>query len=62
MCGAADARIMIPNHDLGRSLEFIIGKIEMIFHEMPQIMLDRPLVLRRRRHDDRIRDNAVFVE
>ena len=62
MRGATDARVVVTNRDLRPSAQLLVIEMEVALDEVPEVVFDRSLILRRRWHDDGIGDLPVLVD
>src|SRR5581483_10062239 len=59
---ARDARVVVADRLLAEQGEPVVRHLQRALDDAPQVLLDRPLVLRRRRDDLRLEDRAVAVD
>ena len=59
---ARDARVVVPDQLFAAVRELVFGELDVVAHELAEVALDRELVLRRRRDDLRVEDDALVVE
>src|ERR1019366_4342216 len=59
---AGDAGIVVADRLLAAQRELLVGKVEIAFDHRAQVLLDRELVLRGRRHDPGVEDRPVLVD
>src|SRR5262249_30596321 len=59
---ARDARVVVADGLLAQPTKLIVGELGVLRDDRTEVLLDRQLVLRRRRHDLRVDDGAVAVD
>ena len=57
-----DARVVVADRLLAAPLQVVVIEIKSAFDDAAQILFDRELILRRRRHDPCVQDVAVVVD
>src|SRR5579862_8095007 len=57
-----NTRVVVADGVLALEAQLIGWKVEMLWHEAPQVFLDDLLVLRRRRNDLGVEDDAAFID